>query len=138
MRTLNRIVIIGRVGRDPELRVASSGGSVWCTLSVATNRPRRDGDQWIEETDWHHVRVFGREAEYVNKHIRKGALVAVDGGVTYDKWTGPDGAKHSHTRILADRVSLLNAAPVRAESTAETADSTTDSGESAEEPVALA
>jgi single-strand DNA-binding protein len=107
MRTMNKIVIIGRVGRDPELRTSQSGVN-WLNLAVATNRPKKDGATWIEETDWHTVKVFGKEAETMMKIVKRGALVAVEGSVSYDRWTSSDGQKQNTTRILADRVSLLS------------------------------
>lgn len=110
MRTMNQVTLIGRVGRDPEIRAAANGGTPWGVLSVATNRSKRDGDAWIEETDWHQVKVFGREAEYAGKYLRKGALVAVEGGIQYERWTGADGVKHYATRIVGERVSMLGAA----------------------------
>ena len=75
---------------------------------MATSRYRKDGEGWTEETDWHQVKVFGREAEYCQKNMRKGALVSVEGSVVQDRWTRPDGAKHVASRILADRVALLH------------------------------
>jgi single-strand DNA-binding protein len=109
MRTLNKILLAGRLGRDPEIRQPNHpGGTPWGVLSIATNRARRAPDgSWIEETDWHQVKVFGREAEYAVRVLRKGALVSVEGTVTYSKWQGADGQKHVSARILADRIGLL-------------------------------
>jgi len=106
MRTLNKVVVVGRVGRDPEMRI-SAGGVKWGVLSVATNRARKDGDSWIEETDWHNVKVFSKDAEYAEKNIKRGALVYVDGSVQYDRWTTKEGEKRTSTRILADRIGIL-------------------------------
>lgn len=107
MRTVNLAMIVGRVGRDPELRTGKSGVP-WLQLSVATNRGRKDGDTWTDVTDWHDVRVLGREAETCARIVGKGALVSVQGALTYDTWTGGDGARHTKARIVADRVTLLS------------------------------
>jgi single-strand DNA-binding protein len=110
MRTLNRIVLIGRLGQDPEVRTPASGtGQSWGSFPIATTRNRRDGNGgWTEETDWHGVKVFGKEAEYCQRNLRKGALVSVEGTVVQERWTGNDGTKNVTARILADRVSLLS------------------------------
>jgi single-strand DNA-binding protein len=106
MRTVNRIIIVGHLGKDPDVR-AASGGLAWGLLSVATNRVRRDGDNWIEEPDWHSVKVFGREAEFAARALRKGSLVCVEGSIAYEKWTSKDNVKHVFPRIHADRVTSL-------------------------------
>lgn len=107
MRTMNHITLIGRLGKDPELRTAAHAGTPWTVLSVATNRVRREGDAWIEEADWHQVKVFGREAEYAARNLKKGSLVGIEGALQYERWTSSDGQKHHSARIVADRLSLL-------------------------------
>ncbi|MCA9493673.1 MAG: single-stranded DNA-binding protein [Myxococcales bacterium] len=106
MRGMNRIVLVGRLGRDPELRQGKGGGA-FCTFSVATNRSRRDGDQWVEETDWHDVRVFGDDAERCVRRLRKGSVVAVDGAMVYDAWTDDAGHKRRTARVAASRVQFV-------------------------------
>jgi single-strand DNA-binding protein len=128
MRTMNKVVLIGRLGRDPELRT-SQGGVHWSTLSIATSRPRKEGNNWVEETDWHVVKVFGKEAENLIKVLRRGALVAVEGSISYEKWTTAEGVKQTSTRIMADRVSLLASAPER--EAASPAEAPADTSESA-------
>ena len=108
MRGLNKVVIIGNLGSDPELRTAKGGGVPWSTLSVATGRARKQDGQWVEETDWHAVRVFGRTAEQVAQYLRKGALVGVEGTLVYDRWTADDGTPRKTARVLADKVSFLD------------------------------
>jgi single-strand DNA-binding protein len=106
MRTVNKITLVGRLGRDPEIR-ESKAGMPWGTLAVATNRNRKKNNEWVEETDWHSVRIFGSTAEYAKKSLKKGALVHVAGVVAYEKYTDPQGEKHVTARILADEVNLL-------------------------------
>jgi single-strand DNA-binding protein len=106
---LNKVTLIGRVGRDPEMKLAPNG-THWTSLSVATNRNRKDGDKWVEETDWHQVRCFGADAEYVGKHVRRGSLISVEGEIHYARWTTSDGEPRWAARINADRVGLLSAA----------------------------
>lgn len=108
MRGINRIVVVGRLGADPELRQAKTG-SPWCTLSLATNRSRREGDAWVEETDWHDVRVFGDDASFCHERLAKGSVVAVDGTLVYDAWTDESGKRRRNPRIVATRVQALSA-----------------------------
>src|SRR5688572_27798097 len=106
MRGMNRIVIIGRLGADPELRTAKSGNP-WATLSVATNRARKEGDTWIEETDWHEVKVFGEDAERCHRRLKRGSVVAVDGSLVYEAWTDDQGARRRKPKIVASRVQFV-------------------------------
>lgn len=108
MRGLNRAMLIGHLGRDPELRTAQSGNTVWCSFSLATGRSRKEGDRWVEATDWHRVKVFGTQAELCHRYLAKGALVAIEGAIVYDTWTAQDGAKRTSTVIMADRVTFLS------------------------------
>lgn len=118
MRGMNRIVIVGRLGQDPELR-HSKNGTPWCTMSVATNRSRKDGDQWIDETDWHEVKVFGDDAERSHRKLRKGSVVAVDGSLIYETWKDEAGNRRRKPRIVASRVQFV--AELREQGTAEPA-----------------
>jgi single-strand DNA-binding protein len=107
MRGMNRIVIVGRLGQEPELRV-SKGNHPFLTFSVATSRSRRDGDGWVEETDWHDVKVFGDDAERASRRLRKGSVVAVDGMLVYETWTDDAGQKRRRPRIHAKSVSFVS------------------------------
>lgn len=106
MRGLNRIVIVGRLGADPELKVGKSG-AVWCALSVATSRSQKRGEVWVEETDWHDVRVFGDEAERCQERLHRGAVVAVEGALVYDSWLDEHGQKRRSARIAASRIQFV-------------------------------
>jgi single-strand DNA-binding protein len=106
MRGLNSVTLVGHLGRDPELRTSSNGGTSWATFTLATGRARRDGEQWVEDTDWHRVKVFGSQAETCHKHLSKGSLVIVEGSISYESWQDKDGVKRQTTVILADRVTF--------------------------------
>jgi single-strand DNA-binding protein len=133
MRGINRVVVIGRLGRDPELRQAKTG-TRWSSFSVATNRSRREGEQWFEETDWHDVRVFGDDAERCQRFLRKGSVVAVDGSLVYDVWTDDQNVKHRKPRVLANRVQFL--ADLRAQPEPEPAPAPEESSVADAEPSA--
>lgn len=106
MRGMNRVTLIGRLGRHPELREGKTG-TRWCTLSVATDRRRRDGEDWKNETDWHQVKVFGTEAEKCEQMLRSGSLISVEGSMAYEKWEDDEGKSRTAARILADKVGFL-------------------------------
>ena len=110
MRGMNRIMLVGRVGSDLELRI-SRAGNPWGHLSLATNRPRKTEDGWSEDTDWHRVKVFGSLAERCQKVVRKGALVCVEGSMTYERFEAEDGHSVRYANVLADRVEVLVFAP---------------------------
>ena len=107
MRTVNKIVLVGHLGQDPELRAAKNNGRAWCTFSLATGRPRRTEDGWAEDTDWHGVKCFGPTAERCSRFLTKGSLVAVEGQLVYEKWTDGQGRPRTTARVIADRVSFL-------------------------------
>lgn len=107
MRGMNRVFILGRLGKDPELRTGKTG-TAWCSFGVATNRARKEGDTWIEETDWHDVRVFGSDAERCHRLGRKGTLVAIEGSIVYETWTDEAGTKQKRARVMANRIQLVS------------------------------
>ena len=107
MRGMNRIFIVGRLGVDPELKTARSG-TPWCTLSVATNRAHKRGQEWIEETDWHDIRVFGDDAQKCAEKLKKGMIVAVDGSLVYEIWVDEAGQRRRAPRILAGRIQSVS------------------------------
>lgn len=106
MRGLNRIVVVGRLGGDPELRQGKTG-TPWATFTLATNRSKRDGDGWTEETDWHSIKVFGDDAERCHRMLRKGSVVAVEGAMVYETWTDSDNVSRKLARIIARSVTFL-------------------------------
>jgi len=106
MASINKVIIIGNLGRDPELKQTKGGGAV-CTLNIATSRTWKDKqDQKQEETEWHRVTVFGRQAESCTKYLAKGRSCYVEGRLktsSYEK----DGVKRYSTEIVANTVQFL-------------------------------
>src|SRR4029077_1378132 len=101
---LNKAFVFGNLARDPELRALPSGMNV-VNFSVATNRVYRDRDgKKQEQTDFHNVVVFGRQADTVNQYLKKGSAVFVEGRMQTRSWEGKDGEKKYRTEIVADRV----------------------------------
>lgn len=101
-RTLNRAMLIGRMGRDPEMRSTTSGKSV-CSFSLATN----DGYGENETTTWHNVVCWEKTAEFVSQYCGKGTLIYVDGRIQVRKYTAKDGTERTVTEIIAAQVILL-------------------------------
>jgi single-strand DNA-binding protein len=103
---MNTTILMGRLGRDPELKQARAGGSV-LSISVATKDREKQGDQWQDVTDWHEVVLFGRQAEYLADKARKGDRVLVEGKSKVRKWTGKDGQERQRSEVVAFSVELL-------------------------------
>jgi single-strand DNA-binding protein len=108
---LNRAELIGRLGRDPEIRFTGDGAPV-ARLAVATNETWRDGQGAKQErTEWHRVVLFAKLAEIAREHLAKGALVYLEGRLQTRKWAGQDGVDRYATEIVADTLRMLGPAP---------------------------
>ena len=99
---MNKAILIGNLGRDPESRFTQSGMAV-CKFSVATNEYAK-GEK---KTTWHNVTCFGKTAEVAQAHLAKGRQVAIEGRIDYQSWE-KDGVKHTTTVIIADRVEFIS------------------------------
>jgi single-strand DNA-binding protein len=107
-RGLNKVMIIGRLGRDPEMRYTPNGRPV-TAFSVAVNRSwtAADGDK-REETEWFNVVAWGNLAEICKQHLRKGQMVYVEGRLQTRGWEDPEGKKHYRTEIVANEMIMLS------------------------------
>ncbi len=108
MPSLNKIMIIGNLGSEPEMRFTPRGNPV-TSFSVATNRvyTTPDGER-KEETEWFNVVTWGRLAEQCNQFITKGRLIYVEGRLHTHTWEGQDGQKRSRTEVAANKVTFLD------------------------------
>ena len=105
--SLNKCMIIGNLGRDPEMRYTPSGQAV-TQFSVATNRNYRDPQgEWQSETEWFRVVVWGDQGERVAEYLRKGHKVYVEGRIQTRQWEDQSGAKRYTTELIANRVQSL-------------------------------
>lgn len=107
MAGVNKVIIIGYLGRDPELKV-TNGGQNLCRLNVATTRVwnNKQTQEKVEETEWHRVTVWGNSAEHCNNYLAKGSMVYVEGRLrtsSYEK----EGVTHYSTEIVCDNVQFL-------------------------------
>jgi single-strand DNA-binding protein len=114
--SLNEAKLIGHVGRDPETRYLPSGDAV-VNFSVATTDKWRDKttNEQREATEWHRVTAFGKLAEIIDKHVRKGTQVYVSGKIVTRKWTDQSGVEKYSTEIKADTLQMLGGKPAGAE-----------------------
>jgi single-strand DNA-binding protein len=107
MASVNKVIVLGNLGRDPELRHTPAGKAV-CTLRVATNETWTDqAGEKQERTEWHQIVVWGRSAENCNQYLRKGRSVFVEGRLQTRKWQDKEGQDRWTTEIVADRVQFV-------------------------------
>jgi len=106
MRTLNRVMLIGRLGHDPDIRYTPKGTQV-CSFRLATNRRVKRNEQWEDETDWHSVVVIGNNSEFLGRHLKKGSLVYVEGTLRNRSWVDTAGNKRYATEVVVDNFVLL-------------------------------
>lgn len=106
--SLNKVMVIGRLGRDPELKYTQAGAPV-CTLNLATDESYKDNNgQKVERTEWHRVVVFQKAAENCSQYLAKGSLVFVEGSLQTRKWQDQQGQDRYVTEIRAHRVQFLD------------------------------
>jgi single-strand DNA-binding protein len=99
MASVNKVILIGNVGRDPEIRFTQSGEPI-ANFTLATNEVWNDkSGQKQERTEWHRVEVFGKTAQVVRDYVTKGRPVYIEGSIRYEEWTDKDGNKRNTTRI---------------------------------------
>ena len=108
MASVNKVILVGNLGRDPETRFNAEGGSI-TNVSIATAESWRDketGDQQ-ERTEWHRVVFFGRLAEVAGEYLKKGSQVYIEGSLRTRKWTDKEGQEKYTTEIVADKMQML-------------------------------
>jgi single-strand DNA-binding protein len=107
MRSLNRVQLIGNMGRDPEMRYTTSGKAV-CNFSVATSHTWKDPDGTPQErTEWHNIVAWGKLGEICNQYLAKGRQVFLEGRLQTRKWQGQDGSDRYTTEVVIDNMILL-------------------------------
>ena len=108
MASVNKVILIGNLGRDPEVRYAPSGSAI-CNVTIATSRNWKDkaSGERQEETEWHRVVFYDRLAEIAGEYLKKGRPVYVEGRLKTRKWQDKDGAEKYTTEIIAEQMQLL-------------------------------
>lgn len=98
---VNSVTLVGRAGRDPEMRYFESG-RVKTSFSIAVNRPTKD-----KETDWFDIEIWGRQAEIAGEYVKKGSLIGIEGRLDFSKWTDDGGNRNVKPYIAASSIRLL-------------------------------
>jgi single-strand DNA-binding protein len=108
MASVNKVIIVGNLGRDPETRYNPEGGAI-TNISVATTDTWKDktSGEKQERTEWHRVVFFSRLAEIAGEYLKKGSQVYVEGSLRTRKWTDKEGQERYTTEIIADRMQML-------------------------------
>ncbi|MEP7283299.1 MAG: single-stranded DNA-binding protein [Rubrivivax sp.] len=108
MASVNKVILIGNCGRDPEVRYLPSGAAI-CNVSVATSSRRKDKNtgESIEDTQWHRVVFYDRLAEIAGEYLKKGRPVYVEGRLKYGKYTDKDGVERNTVDVVAQEMQLL-------------------------------
>jgi single-strand DNA-binding protein len=105
MASFNRVILVGNMTRDPELRYIASGTAV-SDIGLAVNDRVKKGDQWVEETTFVDVTLWGRTAEIANEYLSKGSPVLIEGRLKLDRWE-KEGQKHSKLKVIGERLQML-------------------------------
>ncbi|RQR61257.1 single-stranded DNA-binding protein [Burkholderia sp. Bp9002] len=108
MASVNKVILVGNLGADPEVRYLPSGDAV-ANIRLATTDRYKDkaSGEMKEMTEWHRVAFFGRLAEIVNEYLKKGSSVYIEGRIRTRKWQGQDGQDRYSTEIVADQMQML-------------------------------
>jgi single-strand DNA-binding protein len=107
---INRVVMTGNLTRDPDLRALSSGTPV-CSLRIACNTRRKDGDEWVDKPNFFDITVWGSQGENCAKFLAKGRPIAVDGRLEWREYEARDGGTRQAVEIVADSVQFPGQAP---------------------------
>jgi single-strand DNA-binding protein len=105
MASYNRVILVGNLTRDPELRYIPSGTAV-SDIGLAVNDRIKRGDQWVDETTFVDITLWGRTAEIANEYLSKGSPVLIEGRLKLDRWE-KDGQKHSKLKVVGDKLQML-------------------------------
>lgn len=103
---INKVILVGNLGKDPELRYTTNQMPV-CSFSLATTEKRKDGAGWKDQTEWHNVITFGKTAENVKNYLKKGRQAYIEGRIQTRKWQDKEGKDRYTTEIIANTVQFL-------------------------------
>jgi len=126
MASLNKVMLLGNLTRDPELRYAPNGTAV-ARFGLAINSRFRQGEEWKDDVCFVDVVVFGRQAETAGEYLAKGRMALIEGRLQWRSWEGQDGQKRSKHEVIADRVQFMSRG--RDDSVSRSGPDSSDSGE---------
>ena len=107
-RSVNKAVVVGNLGRDPEMKYAQNGNAI-CNFSVASSESwkNKQTGEYESKSEWHNIVVFGKFADMVGRHLKKGTKVYVEGKLQTSNWDGDDGKKRYKTEIVAKEIQIM-------------------------------
>lgn len=106
MANFNKVILLGNLTRDPELRVTPKGTSV-CQFGMAVNRVYRSGDDTQEETTFVDLEAWGKQAEIISKYVSKGNPLFIEGRLKFDSWESKEGEKRSKLKVIVENMQLM-------------------------------
>lgn len=110
MPSFNRVVLLGNLTRDIELR-HTTGGTAVCDIGLAVNDKVKRGGDWVDEATFVDCTAFGRTAEVASEYLSKGSPVLLEGRLKYESWEGNDGQRRSKLKVIVERLQLLGSKP---------------------------
>lgn len=112
MRGVNKVILVGTLGANPESRTFPNGGSV-CQFSIATSEKwqNKQSGEWIEQTEWHRIVANNRLGEIAQQYLKKGSKVYIEGSLRTRKWNDQNGQERYSTEVRADNLQMLDSAP---------------------------
>jgi single-strand DNA-binding protein len=108
MASLNKVMLIGNLGKDPEVRYTTSGTAVASFSLATTEKFKNKSGDWEEKTEWHNVTLWGRLAEIAGEYLAKGKTVYIEGRLQTRKWQDKDGRDRYTTEIVGDKMQMLS------------------------------
>ena len=112
MASVNKVILVGNLGKDPEIRYAESGDAI-CNMTVATSESWKDkatGEK-KEKTEWHRISMFGKLAEIAGEYLKKGSQVYLEGKLQTRKWQNKEGQDQYTTEVVCDQMKMLGGRP---------------------------
>lgn len=107
MASMAKVILIGNVGRDCELRYTASGSAMGAFSLAVNNRKKNNAGEWEDQTEWFNCTIFGDTAERISQFVVKGKQLYVEGRITMRSWTDDKGQKHERMEVIANSVQLL-------------------------------
>jgi single-strand DNA-binding protein len=104
--SVNKVILVGRLGKDPEVRYAQSGTAV-TNFTMATTRTYKKENERVDETEWHKIVAFGRTGEICGEYLNKGSQVYIEGRIQTREWEDKDGNRRWTTEVITERMQML-------------------------------
>ena len=128
---MNKVLLLGHVGKDPEIR-ATQGGMTVASLSLATPDRQKQGEEWVEKTEWHNLVAFQRTAEVVRDYVKKGSQILIEGKLQTSSWDDKESGQKKHrTEIIINDLTLLGGGKGRENGNEASASSSKTNGKTA-------